>query len=311
SRPVEAQTLYDIASVTKLFTTTALLIAARESKVEVGDRLPRFPPEFKTSDKEAITLRDLMQHNSGIKIAIQALAEVSPDEWIARIAEAPLHAAPTTKVLYSCTNFFLLARVAEKLAGAQLDDFIAARVLQPMQMTRTTWFPLRHFALDEIAPTEIQNDVATHGIVHDEAARAWQEYSGHASCGNSGLFSTAADLAKFAGLWSGDGTFNGHKILEESAIEEAFNDTVPELDPVAKRGLGWQLDARFYMGEKAPADVAGHSGFTGPTLWLSRSTRHICVILNNRVYPTRETASRFPTHRRVARWLMNAGAQHR
>jgi CubicO group peptidase (beta-lactamase class C family) len=305
SQPVTTDTLYDVASLTKLFTTTALLLAVRPTQTSIDTPLAEFLPEFAVVDKRSITLRDLLQHNSGIDLAIQALIAISPDEWISHIAQAPLHSEPKTKVLYSCTNFFLLARVVEMLSNQPLDDYITTQILQPLQMLRTTWLPLNDFAVEEIAPTEQGQEQLWHGIVHDEAARTWQQYTGHVSSGNSGLFSTAHDLAKFAAMWCQNGTYQGTQILTREEVDSIFPNPAHELNPIARRGLGWQLNATFFMSEKAPADAAGHTGFTGPTLWLSRSTGHICIILNNRVYPTRDTSSRFPYHRRIARWLLN------
>ena len=308
SRPAARDTLYDIASITKLFTASAFFIAAKNCAVSTDDPLAHFLPEFQTSDKNAITLRHLMQHNSGIEIAIQSLIEFSPGEWIARIVDAPLQNAPGKNVRYSCTNFFLLARVIEVITSAPLDDFIAREILRPLKMAHTTYFPLREFSTENIAPTEIQNQISTHGVVHDEAARAWQEYSRHASCGNSGLFSTAEDLAKFTRLWLDDGTTKNGQIIAREDAQNALFQTALESEPIALRGLGFQINAPFFMSHKAPPDAAGHTGFTGPTLWFSRATRNVCIILNNRVHPTREGDSRFPIHRRIARWLMNASA---
>jgi CubicO group peptidase (beta-lactamase class C family) len=306
SRPVTTRTLYDLASLTKLFTATAFLIAAREGKVDASTPLHRFFPQFKTAGKAEITLRHLLMHASGIEIAIQSLIEYSPAEWIMRIAAAPLHAAPGAQVLYSCTNYFLLARVIETLSNAPLDGYIAARVLAPLGTSRLTFYPLRHFAPDEIAPTEIDEKTGRpfHGVVHDEAARAWQEYSGHASCGNAGLFASAEGIAQFARLWCDDGVIDKQQILQPSDIAQALGDTLPEGAEGMRRAWGWQLDAKFYMSEQAPTASIGHAGFTGPTLWLNRSTREVCIVLNNRVYPTRNGPERFPAHRRIARMLM-------
>jgi CubicO group peptidase (beta-lactamase class C family) len=305
SRPVTTRTLYDLASLTKLFTATAFLIASREAAVDARTPLHQFFPQFQRTDKSGISLRHLLMHSSGIRIAIQDLTEYSPEEWIARIAAAPLDARPGRKVLYSCTNYFLLARVIETLCGVPLDEFIAARVLAPLGARRLTFNQLQHFAPDEIAPTEV--DVKTgrlfHGDVHDEAARAWQEYSGHASCGNAGLFANAEGIAQFACLWCNDGVINGQPVHQPSEIADALGDTLPDDAQGTRRGWSWQLDAKFSMSEKAPPGSIGHSGFTGPTLWLNRATGDICAILNNRVYPTRHRPERFPVHRRIARWL--------
>jgi len=304
SVPVTTETLYDIASITKLFTATAFLMAAREKKISIDTSLAHFLPDFNLSDKREIRLRDLLQHNSGIEIAIQDLVSISPGEWISRIAQAPLHAAPTTRVLYSCTNYFLLARVFEKFVKQPLDKWIHSRILHPLEMKRTHWTPLKKFSKKEIAPTEIAGKNVAHGIVHDEAARAWQEYSGAASCGNSGLFSTSRDLAKFAALWCNDGVYGKQQILAREDIDLALENPVEEVQGGVRRGLSWQVNAKLYMSEKAPENSIGHAGFTGPTLWLNRSTRHVCIILNNCVYPSREGDNRFPVHRQIARWLI-------
>jgi CubicO group peptidase (beta-lactamase class C family) len=302
SHPVTPRTLYDVASLTKLFAATAFLLAAREAKVEADAPLHRFLPEFHTTEKADITLRQLLKHASGIELAIQSLTEYSPSQWRAHIAAAPLQSAPGARVLYSCTNYFLLARVIEALGGAPLDAFITKQILEPLGATRLTFAPLQHFPLEEIAPTEIDeaSDQPFHGVVHDEAARAWQEYSGHASCGNAGLFASAHGLAQFARLWCDEGVGNHQEILQPSEIARALSDTQLETAPSTRRAWGWQTDAKFYMSEQAPRGSIGHAGFTGPTLWLHPSTREVCVILNNRVYPTRGGPERFPLHRRIA-----------
>lgn len=304
SGPVTTETLYDLASLTKLFTSTAFLIASRESKLDASTPAWKFFPEFQEGDKRAMELRDLLRHNSGIEIAIQSLIDISPAEWISHIAAAPLCSAPRERVLYSCTNFFLLARAIEILSGQALDEFIAKEILQPLQMERSSFYPREQVGSDEIAPTEIVDGKLIHGIVHDEAARAWQEYAGHASCGNSGLFGTASDLANFCTMWSNDGNYNGRRILTPHEIFASTICPIREPNTIAKRGWGWQVDASFYMGAHAPGGSIGHAGFTGPTLWMNRRTRDVCIILNNRVHPTRNGPERFPVHRKIARLLL-------
>jgi CubicO group peptidase (beta-lactamase class C family) len=306
SRAVTTDTIYDLASIAKLFTTTAFLIVADEFAMDACTPLAKFLPEFATIDKDSIELRHLLLHNSGIEIAIQDLIDVSPELWIQRIAGAPLHSPVGEKVLYSCTNFFLLARVIELISGAHLDELIQERIIAPLGMTRTSFYPQKIAPLDEIAPTEIICGQQIHGVVHDEAARTWQEYSGHASGGNSGLFGTAADLAKFCALWMNNGIHDGKKVLSPELIRAALSDTFRETNTSALRAWGWHVDAQSYMSERAPKGSIGHAGFTGPTLWLNRETQHVCIIVNNRVCPTREGPERFPTHRKIARWLLDA-----
>ncbi|MBV9867848.1 MAG: beta-lactamase family protein [Abitibacteriaceae bacterium] len=315
---VERNTIYDIASLSKLFTATAFLIAARAAGVQVEAPLTRFLPQFATTDKQAITLRQLLNHSSGIEIAIQSFTKtptiegpvaslhrgfVPTEQWVERIAAARLKTPPGESVLYSCTNYFLLARVTEMLSGERLDKFISHEIFEPLGMQRTSFTPLEDFPARAIAPTEIYvgTNEPWHGVVHDEAARTWQQETGGA-CGNAGVFATAEDLSRFTQLWLDAGQGNGCQILHAEDVHQAFNDTVPEDD--IRRGWCWQIDAYGYMSETAPPHSAGHTGFTGPTLWLNPPTRHVAIILENRVYPTRNGPNRMGYHRRIAEWLL-------
>lgn len=303
SKPVLRNTLYDLASLTKLFTATAWLMVAREDGIDAFTPVSSFLPLFNASDKGAIQIRHLLQHTSGIEIAIQGLTDEPTGSWVRRISEEPLKTEPGRSVLYSCTNFFLLARIIEKVTSEYLDDFIQENILDKLGMARTTFFPLRDWE-SYTAPTEIIDGEALHGVVHDEAARAWEKATGHASCGNAGLFGTALDLWKFCQLWSQDGSYERKQILAPEDVKKALTDSHTEVSPSARRGWGWQIDAEFYMSELAPPGSCGHAGFTGPTLWLNRGTGHVCIILNNRVHPNRNGPERFPTHRKMARVLL-------
>jgi CubicO group peptidase (beta-lactamase class C family) len=102
-------------------------------------RSPAFLPDFSCTDKSGITIRQLLDHSSGIEIAVQALIATPSATWTSQIAQAPLHATPGERVLYSCTNYFLLGRLVEMWTGKALDCFIHERVLAPLNMERT-WF---------------------------------------------------------------------------------------------------------------------------------------------------------------------------
>lgn len=321
SGPVATDTIYDVASLSKLFTLTAFLIAAREARIAVETPVAQVLPEFAVPDKNGISLRQLLNHSSGIEIAIQSFTKtptiageaanahrgvVPVEEWVGRVAAAPLKTPPGEHVLYSCTNYFLLARIAEKLSGQRLDELITREVLQPLGMDRTSFTPLETFDPSEIAPAEIYAGTPApwHGVVHDEAARTWQAETGGA-CGNAGVFSTAADLSRYCRLWLEEGAVGGRQVLHPDDVRDALTDTVEEDD--IRRGWGWQIDAYGYMSKAAPPGSAGHTGFTGPTLWLHPRTRHVAIIVENRVYPTRNGPNRMGYHRQIAEWLLLTG----
>jgi CubicO group peptidase (beta-lactamase class C family) len=307
SRPVTTQTLYDIASISKLFTATATLVCARENNISIDEKIARFLPALEYSMAREVTIRQLLNHTSGLGIEVQSLHKQPTENWVRQIADAPLRDTVGNSVRYSCTNYFLLGRLVEIWTKNTLDNWIENRLFRPLHMTRTTFRPLIEYSLDEIAPCEIDAETseAWHGVAHDEAARVWMQEQGSAS-GNSGMFSTAENLSKFAQLWLQDGAWNGVQIVHP-------DDTNAALTQIARaehydQGLGWHLDVSSWMGLRAPKGTAGHAGFTGPTLWiepshLESSTRSVCIVLNNRVYPSRDSPLRFKYHRRIAEWL--------
>ncbi len=300
---VRPEMLYDLASITKLFTTTAVLMNAEKHDISLDKPIANFLLPFQKDIYNKITLRHLLQHSSGLEIAVQSLKDQKHTEWISLIADAPLHAQPGETVKYSCTNFFLLARILELWTDTPTDQWITANILQPLEMTRSNYRPQKYFSLDDIVPTEIdpETNKPWHGIVHDEAARSWQQQTG-STCGNSGLFSTAEDLSKFVELWQNEGTVNGQKYFSAELAKEALQPTARE-DVLAWRGLGWQIDAKFFMGHKSPSGSAGHTGFTGPTLFFTPQGACV-IILENRVYPTRNGPERMMYHRRIAQALL-------
>lgn len=313
-------TIYDIASISKLFTMTVALIIAREAGIGIETPIRKFLRDWNPPSGSAareITIRQLLNHTSGIEIAIQSFAprptiaghavaanhqQVPTSQWIERIAQSPLQGAPGERVLYSCTNYFLLARLVEAWSNCSLDDLIETHLLKPLAMERTSFYPLDNFSLDQIAPAEI--DEATgkpwHGVPHDEAARVWMEQEGSA-CGNSGLFGTASDLARFARLWLDEGQSNGAQIIAIEDVRRALRDTVGAEN--YNQGLGWHEDVSGWMSLQAPRGTAGHAGFTGPTMFLCPATRHVGIMMDNRVYPTRHGPIRMRFHRQVAQWL--------
>lgn len=302
-RDVHHEMLYDMASLTKLFTATAILMSSENLQIPLTTPIAHFLSEFQQEIYREITLRQLLLHNSGIEIAVQALAGEKETDWIRLIANAPLHAKPGDAVRYSCTNFFLLARILERWNQVPADHWITENILSPLKMTRSTYWPRKYFSLDDIAPTEIakQTQKPWHGIVHDEAARSWQHQTG-STCGNSGLFSTAEDISKFIDLWKKAGTLNRKKYFSAELAQAALHAEAKEAE-LAWRGLGWQINARFFMGHKAPQGSAGHTGFTGPTLFFTPQGS-CAIILENRVYPTRNGPERLMYHRRIAGAMM-------
>lgn len=298
SQPVTRETVYDFASVSKMFTLTAFLVAKRAAKVDENEPVWRFLPEFDRDDKRSITLKHLMRHNAGFEFHLQLLHGQSCYTWTKKLSEAPLDSLPGSKVNYTCTAYYLLARVIEKLTGQRADVFIEEMLLKPLNLDgKITFTPRELFPPEQIAVTELKDDgTPYHGIVHDEAARQWQaEKGGYA--GNAGVFGTASDLARFCQMWLNE----GEGILHPDDVKMSFADTVLEnLEGGVYRGWGWQCGNKIYTGENMPVGCCGHQGFTGPTFFVNSNTKDMVIVLNNRVYPTRNGPARFVYHRRIA-----------
>ena len=285
-KPVNRATIYDLASLSKIYVLAAALRCLRAHNISIHSLLTAFLPKFSS----VITLADLMNHSSGLELHLQALQNEPIEQWLPAIAATPPTCAPGERVFYLCTNYFLLGRALVEIEGAPLKTIVEKYLLRPANL-RATFAPTD---LTNVAPTEINEQGSYwHGVVHDEAARAFAAQSGDCA-GNAGLFSDAADVAQFGQLWRSDffhpddvAAINAHPLPEASGT----------------RGLGFQIDTPFYMGENAPANTWGHLGFTGPSLVLHRPSKSVVVLLNNRVHPTRNGPNRMKWHRELAAWF--------
>ncbi len=288
--PVSLGTLYDIASLSKIYTLAAGLCALAEANIAPETTpLKAFLPSFDAR----ITLEHLFNHSSGITRHLQTLESLPASQWVDVLAGEILQTEPGRVVLYNCSNYFLLARALEKLTGQTLDELIARYLLRPLRLENTTFAPCD---LSFVAPTEAKRGEKGfwHGVPHDEAARAWRQQTG-TSAGNAGLFATASDVAKFASIWLLDGQTSP---LLSVWRARAMMYLLPEGN--ATRGWGWQRDADYYMGTLPAHEsgrrsfLIGHLGFTGTSLVLNPRAGEVAVVLSNRVHPSRMGPDRLP-----------------
>ncbi len=287
--PATTQTLYDLASLTKIYTLSAALCTLVEANLAPETTpLRAFLPGFDAR----LTIEHLMNHSSGLARHLQSLEHAPADLWVTTLQNQPLASDPGARVNYNCSNYFLLARALEKLSGQTLDALIARHLLAPLRLENTTFAPCD---LAFVAPTEEKAGGGFwHGAPHDEAARTWRNQSGTCA-GNAGLFATASDVARFASIWLLDGHTSPLPAVWRA---RATHHTLEEGN--ASRGWGWQRDAASYMGE-LPAPklekrefLIGHLGFTGTSLVLSPRAGEVAVILSNRVHPSRNGPDRLP-----------------
>ncbi len=299
--PVTPETLYDMASLTKVVgTTTAVMGLVANGDVALDDPAVRYLPEWAGSWKERITIKQLLTHQSGFPPFRPFWRDhEGPEEYRTAIAALDPDYEPGTRTVYSDIGFMSLAYIVEAVTGEAFDSYLERTLFEPLGMDATGFNPTDPSAA---APTEVDT-VFRHrhvrGEVHDENAWAHGGVAGHA-----GLFSTAGDLAKFA-RW----------ILSVSGAECGDDDeaapaglppvqTVQEFTrraaPESSRALGWDTPSgRSSSGRLFGWQSFGHTGFTGTSFWVDPQLDLFVVLLTNRVNPTRAERGHIPLRRAV------------
>jgi len=291
--PMTLDTIFDMASVTKVVaTTTSVMILVEEGRVRLNDRVATFIPDFGRYGKGDITVRHLLTHVSGLRPDL----DLSDDSWkswdeaIRRACEEVPTSAPGERFVYSDINFFLLAEIVARVSGMPFDRFVKQRVFAPLGMTESMFNPPETLK-PRIAPTEpctllgwpcdAPSQSMLRGVVHDPTARRMGGVAGHA-----GLFSTAADLSRFCRMVLGGGTLAGARILSPLTVLKMTSPATPA-GMASVRGLGWDIDTSYSSnrGELLPVGSFGHTGFTGTSVWMDPLTKAYVILLTNRVHP--------------------------
>ncbi len=300
---LDEQAVYDCASLTKVVcTATVVARLMQEGLLRPDDPVSRHLGEF--AGGSAITLRHLLTHTSGL-LASLSLAQPWQGAQAAlerACASVPTH-PPGTFFRYSDINFILLGHIAARVAGRPLDVLAQDWIFGPLRMRDSGYLPLSRHALPRLVPTEWSDSpvaggtpaepgapgprpVMLRGHVHDPTARRMGGVAGHA-----GLFSTAADLARFARMIVRGGELDGARVLSQETVTRMLEVASPAA-VADRRSLGWDAESTFSRarGARYPAGSAGHTGFTGCAMWIDRASGAFHVLLSNRVHPrTRET----------------------
>ncbi|RYD61992.1 MAG: class A beta-lactamase-related serine hydrolase, partial [Verrucomicrobiaceae bacterium] len=207
--PMSEDTIFDAASLTKVIATTpALMKLVEQGKVELEAPVQRYIPEFAGSGKEAITVRQLLTHTSGLRPGIGLSPAFQGIQGaIARACAERLPNPPGTIHRYSDINFILLGEVISRASGQRLEEFCANEIYKPLGMVDTGYLPAASLRA-RLAPTERVGGEFLRGVVHDPTARMMGGVAGHA-----GLFTTAADLARFSRMLLKGGELDGIRVL--------------------------------------------------------------------------------------------------
>ncbi|MBD3293689.1 MAG: serine hydrolase [Armatimonadia bacterium] len=299
--PMEPDTVFDAASVTKpVATTTVVMALAEDGVLSVDDPVSRWLPEFTGEGRAGVTVRHLLTHTSGLPAYRDYPAmwgdEVPPEERRARVvadlAAGALAYAPGEDSVYSCLGFILLASVVEAASGRPLAELADERVFGPLGMRDSCFCPPPEMS-ERCAATEELPEGVLQGVVHDQNAR----YLGGVG-GNAGLFTTAGDLARFARAILRGGELDGARVLGEDSVEAVMTE-YPAPGEV-RRTLGWRLanSSDVHLHGAPAAESVGHTGFTGTCLWVDPASGLYVILLTNRVHMGRD-AEIEPLRRRV------------
>jgi CubicO group peptidase (beta-lactamase class C family) len=316
--PVSVNTVYDLASVTKI--TATLLSVMRlydEGKLDLDKTLGDYLPWVKGSDKSGLLIKDILLHQAGLiayipfyKETLDANGDPIPaiyqkfydsnhsirvadrmylrNDWedtvYARILSSRL--SRRKQYIYSDNDFIFLGKIVEAITGMPLDEYAAETFYKPMHLYNTTFKPYQHLPLNRIAPTEDEQqfrEQLLRGFVHDPGAAMLGGVAGHA-----GLFSNAHDLAVIYSMLLNGGVWNGKRYLKKETIDyfSAYQSSL------SRRGLGFDKPEKdnYKRADPYPCLSAspltyGHTGFTGIAVWVDPQYKLVFIFLSNRVNP--------------------------
>ncbi len=318
--PVYPETLYDLASVTKVCATTiSVMKLYDEGKLDLHKTLGDYLPWVRGSDKDTLKIWDIMLHQAGLKAWIPFYAEtitqdkeglplpsiysaVGDSLHCVRVAEhlymrsdwldtmnRRILTSPLTRsgdYIYSDNDFIFMGKIVEAISGKTLDQYAYDNFYAPMGLATTGFRPRNHFPVNRIAPTELEvafRQQLIRGDVHDPGAAMFGGVSGHA-----GLFSDAYDLAIVMQMLLNGGEMNGHRYIKKETIQY-FTDYH---SAVSRRALGFDKPEKGRATAKEPypcasasAESFGHSGFTGIWVWDDPVKQLVFIFLSNRINP--------------------------
>jgi CubicO group peptidase (beta-lactamase class C family) len=278
-------TIYDLASLTKaVATTSAVLLLAQDGKISLDDPVQRWLPEFQGRWKDRVTWRHLLTHTSGLPPAAR-LRGRAPSQILHSVLNTSLDEPPGTGVQYSDVSFIVLWTAAQRAAGEPLPDLLERRIWQPLGMHSTEFWP--GASCENCAPTmTLRSGQPYRGKPSDPTAHKLGRPSG-----NAGLFSTAHDLGRFAGMIANGGELHGVRIFSPALVHELF---IQQPD-AGHRTLGWEAFCPSeHPTQQRPCArpiAYGHTGWTGTSLWIDPARGLWVVILSNRSYNVKHPPS--------------------
>ncbi|MCU1244306.1 MAG: pbpE 6 [Acidobacteria bacterium] len=275
------ETIFDAASITKVMATTpSVWLLIERGKVALDDPITKYLPEFHGGWRDEVTIRHLLTHTSGLRPDLDLDTPWSGyDTAMKRTMEEMPRNRPGYVFRYSDINFLLLGELVRRVGGAPLDEFARREIFAPLRMRDTRFKPTD---LSRVAPTEqLPDGTMLRGVVHDPTSRRMGGVAGHA-----GLFTTAADLSRYARMLLRGGELDGVRVLQATTVRAMTGLTSPPNVAVRRAG-GFDLDSGYSRprGDLFPLGSYGHTGYTGGFFWIDPFSRTFYLFLSNRVHP--------------------------
>lgn len=265
-------TIYDLASLTKMFTNFRILQLLQDKKLSLDNKLCSILPDFKN---QTIHIRELLLHRSGMAASHSGRYTMNREEMIASMMNIDDLINPVDSVTeYSCINYLLLGLVIEAIDKMSLDLSLTKHIFEPLAMKDTGFNPLDK---KRCAPTEVtEKRGRIQGIVHDSTAYNFGEVAG-----NAGLFSTISDMIRFT-----------QEFMKSNLLS---NETLEMLDKtdIELRSLGWN---RWPNEDESSLY---HTGFTGTSILLDPKRENALIILTNRVHPKRDNTAYLEARKQI------------
>ncbi len=279
--PSPDSTIWDLASITKIVSTmSAAMKLVDEGKLDLEAPVSKYLPRFTGGLKQRVTVRMLLDHTSGLKsyVPIYQMAR-GKSKAINILYAQPLIHTPGDTAVYSDLNALLLGLVVEKVAGTSIDHFATREVFTPLGMSQTMFKPPKKLR-KRIAPSGLWRGQPVAGEVNDQNAVVFGGVAGHA-----GVFSTAADLARFAQVWLRGGVGPQGRWVSFQTLSRFLSRGVN----TGSRLLGWDTRERVVgepsvFGDLTSDATYGHTGFTGTLLWVDPPRDLFLVFLTNRTF---------------------------
>ena len=290
---VSKNTIFDLASITKVIATTSALMKLCDDKrinldLPVQNYIPEFdgPDSFSVENKKNITVRHLITHSAGLP-PFRPFWKYPEASRLDSVFQSPLNYEPGTHYKYSDIGLIICGKIIEKITGETLATYCKNTIFNPLNMIDSEFNPAKD-KFSRIMPTEysdIEKDFVQ-GHVHDENAHSLGGVAGHA-----GLFSTADDLAKYCRMILQNGVNNDGKIIFSKTMIDSFSQKA-NIIKGSSRCLGWDSPSGNASGGVYLSNHSiGHTGFTGTSLWIDLENNLYIILLTNAVHPNRSYKS--------------------